>query len=576
MKNTGGSAATLPRRVLIIGLDAATLNLVQPWVEQGLLPNIESFFSHGAVGPMRSVATQCSAAAWSSMVTGVNPGKHGLYWFTLDKPGTYEQSYVNASYQHGETLWRRLSDAGMCVGAINVPISYPAEEVNGFVIAGIDTPGVHATGFTYPQDLAAALRAEVGEYTIEPGIPSWFKVGKVDAAVETLHTTIAQRAAYTRHLMETTPWDFLMVVFRSTDPAQHFFWKYMSPQGFQVDAEDVRRYSSVILDVYRQIDTIIDELVELAGGETAVLLVSDHGGIASDRRNGVLPYWLEHLGFMRRSSQKAGLGQRIRGAASHALRSLYKQLDRRATRPLKLLLATRFCGLRRRVEATLWYRGVDWSQTVAYCDGKRSDIWVNLSGRQPQGVVEPGAEYEQVRDKVIRALTTPRDPETGEPFAWAVHRREEIYHGPFVERSPDLIVAWNRDADIGRLELGDLTGADVRSRMESENLMKSLISGAHDRDGLVAIKGPGILPGAHIHEAHLLDVAPTVLYLLGQPIPAEMDGRVLCDAIAPQTLAKHPMDVQSEGKDLPATGVGYSEEEARIIGERLRGLGYVD
>ena len=576
MRKVKGSASALPRRVLIIGLDAATLNLVQPWVEQGLLPNMESFFAHGAVGPMRSVVTQCSAAAWSSMVTGVNPGKHGLYWFTLDKPGTYEQTYINASYRHGRTLWRRLSDAGMCVGAINVPISYPAEEVNGFVIAGIDAPGVHATGFTYPQDLAAALRARVGEYTIEPGIPSWFKVGKVDAAVEMLHTTIAQRYAYTRHLMETTPWDFLMVVFRATDPAQHFFWKYMSPQGFQVNAEDVGRYSRVILEVYRQIDTIIGELVELAGSEATVLLVSDHGGIACDKRNGVLPYWLEHLGFMRRSSPMPGLGQRLRGTVSQVLRSAYKQLDRRATRPLKLLLATRFRGLRRRAEASLWYRGMDWSRTVAYCDGKRSDIWVNLRGRQPQGVVEPGAEYERVRDEVIHALVSPRDPETGEPFAWAVHRREEIYHGPYVERSPDLVVAWNRDTDIGRLELGGLTGADVRRRVESEDLMISLISGAHDRDGLVALKGPGIMTGARIRGAHLLDVAPTVLYLLGQPVPAEMDGQVLRDAIAPHTLAKHPIRLQAEGEGPSGSDVGYSEEEARTVGERLRGLGYVD
>ena len=121
-----------------------------------------------------------------------------------------------------------------------------------------------------------------------------------------------------------------------------------------------------------------------------------------------------------------------------------------------------------------------------------------------------------------------------------------------------------------------MTGADVRPEVESRDLMLSLISGAHDRDGLVAMRGPGIVPGVRIQGANLVDIAPTALYLLGQPIPAEMDGKVLRGAIAQQILVKHAIRMVSEEEGPSRTDAGYSKEEERIVGERLRGLGYVD
>ncbi len=576
MNEGKGAAATPPRRVLIIGMDGATLDLVQPWVAQGLLPNMARFFAEGAVGPMRSVPTQNSAAAWSSMVTGCNPGKHGLYWFTMDKPGTYEQVYINASYRSGRSVFRLLSDAGKAVGAINVPISYPAEEINGFMIAGIDAPGVDAPGFTHPSDLYKELQQSVGEYTIEPGIPSLFKAGRIDEAVQKLHAAIAQRHAYTRYLMETRPWDFLMVVFRSTDPAHHFFWKYMRPEGFEVSPTDIQRYSGVILDVYRQLDDIIADLVTLAGEHTTVFLVSDHGATAADGRRGVMPYWLEYLGLMRRRVPSSSRG-RLRRFVGEAVGIAYRQLDKRLGHDLKVRLAARFPHQRRRAEARMRYDRVDWSRTRAYSDGRRPDILINLRGRQPQGIVEPGAEYEALRDEIILALTTPRDPETGEPYVQAVYRREDVYSGPCVERAPDLVIEWNRNSNINNLTLGTRRVADLRRDMIRRNPQRAVLSGAHDLYGLLAVKGPGVVPGASIKGASLMDVAPTVLCLLGQPIPGEMDGRVLRDVVAPDLLPRDPVDVLSDGEESSPPGSGrYTEEDTQIIGERLRGLGYVD
>jgi predicted AlkP superfamily phosphohydrolase/phosphomutase len=567
--------AALPRRILIIGLDGATLDLVQPWVEQGHLPHLARFFAEGAVGPMRSVPTQNSAAAWSSMVTGCNPGKHGIYWFTMDKPGSYDQVYINASHRAGRTMFRLLSDGGKSVGAVNVPISYPAEEINGFMIAGMDAPGVDAASFTHPPQLYTELHATLGDYTIEPDIPTLFKTGRIDDAVRSLHDTISQRHAYVRYLMETRPWDLLMAVFRSTDPAHHFFWKYLRPEGFKVPRSDIQRYSGVILDVYRQLDDIIADLMSVAGDQTTVFLASDHGATAADGRRGVMPYWLEHLGFMRRLAPSGSQAQ-LRRLVGEAVGGAYRQLDKRLGRDLKLRLAARFPYLRRHAEARVRYHQVDWSHTRAYNDGRRPDILINLRGRQPLGIVEPGAEYDALRDEIIRALTEPRDPQTGEPYVDAVYRREEVYSGPYVERAPDLVIDWNRNSNINNLILGTRRIADLQRDMIRRNPQRAVLSGAHDLYGLIAVKGPGIMPGARIEGASLVDVAPTVLYLLGQALPAEMDGHVLRGIIHPDVLESYPVHIVTEGEDSAHPGSDYNDEEARVLGERLRGLGYVE
>ena len=128
------------RKVICIGLDGATFDLIRPWLSKGKLPNIGRIIKDGVWGELESVIPPVSAPAWTSFMTGKNPGKHGIFGFKKEKQGTYEELFVNRKLIKSETLWKCLSDVGKKVIVINVPLTYPPEEINGYLMSGMDTP----------------------------------------------------------------------------------------------------------------------------------------------------------------------------------------------------------------------------------------------------------------------------------------------------------------------------------------------------------------------------------------------------------------------------------------------------
>ena len=566
-----------PRRVLVIGIDAATMDLIRPWAETGRLPTFARLFREGASGLLRSVPNRNSAAAWTSIMTGKNPGKHGIFFFTENVEESLDYRYVNGSFRDGATLWRLLGDAGLRVGVMNVPMTYPADEVNGFLIGGMDAPSVDDARLTYPPDLYRELRANVGEYTIEVGLGSYVKAGKLDEGVRALQQTTERRLAAARYLMATRPWDFFMVVFRNADPAQHYFWKYMEPQWFQVDRRDVERYGSVIPDVYRQIDAAIGELIELAGEDTIVMLVSDHGGCPNTAKATALPGWLEAMGMLRyEQAAQASPGERLRRLGWNVLAQAYRQVDKRFSREFKKRLSHRFPSLRTKTEAHAVYSRIDWSVTKAYGDGRQPEIWINLRGRQPYGIVEPGEEYEQVCAAITEKLYAARDSDSGRPLVKRVYRRDEVYHGKHAERSADLVIEWEKNAVTDRAHFGDGT-AVLAERNHSHYLLERPYSGVHDPMGIFFLRGDPVRAGATVEGATVMDIAPTVLYLMGQPVPDDMDGRILSEALEESYVAdRAPTTTEAPVGEPVASATGYSEKDEAIIGDRLRGLGYID
>lgn len=566
-------------RVLMIGLDSATLDLIDPLVKAGELPNFERLMREGAWGQLESVPNMNSAPAWSSIVTGKNPGKHGVFWFVEDDPQRYTFQYINASFRTAEPIWCHLSRANRQVGVMNVPISYPAEHVRGFLIAGLDAPSTHAAGFCHPPDLVARLRRKLGEYVTEPGVPSLMKAGKTDEAVRMLRWTITQRLGYARHLMTEEPWDFFFVVFTALDSAQHFFWKYMQPDHFQVPPEEQDAYGQVIPDVYRMLDAAIGELVGLAGPDAFVIVLSDHGMGSTDGRNKLLPYWLESLGLLTlkdEQSKPSSLLRRGRETTMGLLADLYRGADRRLNRDVKMWLAKRFPKLRRATEAHLQVGRIVWPRTTAYANGKRSEIWINLKGRQRQGIVEPGREYEDLCAFIAEQLSGARDPLSGEPYVERVYRREEVYDGPWVDRSPDLIVRWHPGGRIDNFRFGGRTGAEIKDVVKYLDPIFELGSGHHTPYGIMLLHGRGIQAGVRIEGAQVYDVSPTLLYLMGLPIPADMDGRVLAEAIESRFLATRPVERVDAAPMETGGRTGYTSAEEEIVSERLRNLGYVE
>jgi predicted AlkP superfamily phosphohydrolase/phosphomutase len=236
--------------------------------------------------------------------------------------------------------------------------------------------------------------------------------------------------------------------------------------------------------------------------------------------------------------------------------------------------------LRDKLRSYLTTATIDWSRTKAFSLGIDStNIFINVKGRFPQGVVADGGEYEELRDELVERLGGIFDPATGERVVERVYRREELYHGDCLDKAPDLLVTWkdfeyNTRREYGR-EGGELFGSSLEYSDASgySSLQKS---GTHHVNGVFIAKGPEIQRLASLKGARIIDLAPTILYLLGEKIPDDMDGTVLETLFTDDFLSSHPIRSGSSEVQQQTKPLSYSEQEEKYIRNKLQGLGYID
>jgi predicted AlkP superfamily phosphohydrolase/phosphomutase len=522
---------------MLIGWDGATWDLVRPWVDQGLLPNLARLMRQGSHGPLRSALPPWSFQAWASFLTGKNPGQHGIYDFFRTPPGTYDLEFVNADHRRGgATFWGHLSDAGRKVIAISIPGTFPPDPVNGVMISGFDFPGegpgsaVDARGM-YPSALHAELTRNVGPHPIDAAILGDFKQGRYTAALAKILTTVRQQAATAKYLATHRPWDCFMMVFGEADGVSHYFWQFCDPQSpYFIDHPDGLRDS--MLQVYQEIDRQTGELVALAPPGTNVFVLSDHGaGGVSDTV--LFPnWWLHEKGFLHFRGRGTHLVSRAREVLKHwgiaALPSWFQ----------RLLYRSAFKSLGR-FEARNRYGIIDWARTTAYFDENPyyPVVRVNTIGIRPRGIVQPGRQYEAIRDRLIRELEAWKHPESGEPLVERAFRREEVYHGECLDEAADVIPKW-------ALHNGYNLGFRLSSKAPMNHWFAKIDArdphgpfyprkfSSHRDDGILIADGPDLRAGAPVGGARIIDLAPTILTLLGVPLPDDLDGRPLGQLLA--------------------------------------------
>lgn len=550
------------KKIMIIGLDGVPLDIIQRWAQGGHLPTLRRLMDGGAVGQLRSTIPPTSGPSWSSFVTGMNPGKTGIYDFLYRKDGTYNFPPVNASQRGGTTIWRYLSDAGRRVGVLNLPMSYPVEQVNGFMVSGWMTPYA-ATDFIHPPELAAELEEQVGDYRIYP--TETFTESRQDSFLQASYDLLDMRTRTAVHLARTKPWDLFMTVFFDTDRLLHQLWHYMEPEHpWRTDAED-REW--IVRDYFTQVDTSIGRLLEYADEDTLVIILSDHG---MGRANNfiVLNNWLLDTGLLRLKRDPWTHFKRFMFRRGFTLRNVHQVADRLGLARQAEYVAGYFVDHLLKI-AFLSFLDVDWSQSKAYSFGRHlGSIYINVKGREPEGIVEPGAEYEAVCDEIERLAYEFRDPRTGKKLIGQVHRRGEIYAGPHLEHAPDLILRPREPSDIffGLADFGHRETVSTVYRY----------SGMHRDYGMLIMNGPGVRQGGAIEGAAIQDIAPTVMHTMGLAVPADMDGRVVDGAFADEYMAAHPIRIgDAADSDSDVSWTGYTEEGEKEIMERLEGLGYM-
>jgi predicted AlkP superfamily phosphohydrolase/phosphomutase len=443
------------------------------------------------------------------------------------------------------------------------------------MVSGMDAPGVAGLvdrSATYPPELCEDINRHIGDYPMGPNLFAYTDPAQmVDAAVRTME----KKAAAARYLYAKEDWDFFMFVLGETDAASHRFWRFCDPASPLREAAPLDvKVSQSLLTIYQKADEVIGEFLHLASQDTTVMVMSDHGNGGNSDKAVYLNRWLESEGLLRFKKLNGFVKAGIEGAKQYGLRVLPPNVKRAIYRLTKIPDM---------VESWARFAAIDWTQTQAYSEETPyyPSIWINLKGREPMGLVDP-QDYEQVRDRLITQLAAWRNPQSGKKMIRRVHRREELYAGPHVEKAPDLTLEWELDNGYSYL-FRPSTG---RRRPPVHKLdaheRRRVKSGDHRDEGIFLAIGPHFTAASEIQEAGILDLAPTILYLLGLAIPPEMDGKVLTQLFPDAYRTTHPI---CYGNGLNGTGLdvgvvepqrAYSAAEEEAIRARLQGLGYIE
>jgi predicted AlkP superfamily phosphohydrolase/phosphomutase len=566
------SGSDAPNKVLVLGLDGATFDLIKPWAAAGYLPTLKRLMEEGAHGSLRSTTPPMTGPAWTSFATGVNPGKHRLYdWIARDE-GRYTFSPVTALDMEAPTIYTLLSEAGRRVCALNVPMTYPPTPVNGVMVSGLPAPSTKVQ-ITYPANLYNEILENVGDYILYPDPGQAYSEAGVDAFLARLYRTTDLRIQTLDYLRSREAWDFAMVVFNGTDTISHAMWKYMDKTHPLHDPAAALKYGNAIRDYYAYLDGKLARYVDELPDDTTLVVMSDHG-FGPFHKFIHVNNWLLQEKFM---ATNRGL-----------LTGLKHTMFRQGFSPMNVydtLMRFGLGALKREVvrgqgqgllkALFLSFEDIDWSRTQAYSLGNVGQVYLNVVGREPQGCVQPGAEYERVREEIITKLQTLRDPETGELVVESIYRREELYAGDYLEKAPDIVFLPRR------LEYFGFGEYEFGSHKIIESMRRG-ISGTHRMNGIFMAYGAAIQPGTVVENASLYDLAPTILRLMDEPVAEHMDGRVLQEVLTPDVAAavaqRRAARSQSNGKN--SGGKGYapeamSAEDKKALADRLRSLGYV-
>ena len=459
-------------------------------------------------------------------------------------------------------LWEILSEAGYSVGVLNVPITYPPRKVNGYMVPGLLSPDQGKTVF--PPDLLKPYEAELGKYRLTPNVQ--YKAGNEDEFIADLHDLIATQLRYALRLMKDQPTDVLMLHFLATDNGSHALWRFMDQTHPRHDPALAAKYGDALLEVYQHLDRAVADVLNFAQGSEPsqrlnTIIMSDHGFGPLHRTINLNILFIEK-GLMH---LKPKFFTQLRWWAFRnglTPATAYKILSKLGLQNVTAKVSRK--ARNEMVGKFLSFEDVDWSKTTAYSMGHVGQIYLNLQGREPQGIITPD-RYAAARQQVIDALNTLIDPATGKPLVDRIVPREEAAHGPYADQGADLHLILDGYKTIA-FPLFATEGRVLTPQIRGD-------SGCHRLHGVFIGNGAAFVNGATVPNARIIDLAPTILHLLNVPVPEDMDGRVLTDALTPELRGKATQ--VGAAATTSTAQVDFTDEEQAEVEERLRALGYL-
>lgn len=530
----------------IFGLDGADPELVNKWIDQGDLPNLKKIRDSGLSGKLKSTFPPITGPAWTTFQTGVNPGKHGVFnWLDLRK--TYSGKAISRNSIKTTTIWNLISKAGGKVGLVSLPLTYPPEPVNGFIVPGFLAPEWEPNK-SYPDQVTKDLSENFPEFNF---MPPYFKSTSTPKKwVEKLKRTVKVRGKAARFLYKHYLQDneaIFMVHFYSTDVVQHKLW------GFKESGWNP------ILEVFKEVDKQIGKLMELSSEKSTKIAMSDHGFGPVDTMFNV-NNWLHEKGFLKFKSNASSYLKKKLFDFGFTQEKLKPLGDRLFSFAKKLNFIENFTTdpLTDNKLKTLFlsHKNVDWQSTKAYSRSDIGHIRINQKEREPQGVVDKKS-YKRIRKELISNLENVKLPGTDKKLLSWVKPKEDVYKGPFLKHAPNILFNPLPNKATGY-------GAVMFTSPNTFEVNSSFDPGHHRQNGILIASGPTVTTGKE--DAEIKDIAPTILNLAGYPIPEQLDGTII-EKIAPgKPKYFQPKNFYKREKQI---------NESNGTREKLENLGYL-
>jgi len=520
------------QKVVVIGLDGGTLDLMKNWIEKDELPTFKKIIKNGVHGKLRSTTPYYSAPAWVSISTGCNPGKHGIYDFF--RTDFYKKKIINSKLRKVDAIWNILTKSNKKSIVANVPGTYPPDKVNGIMITGLLTPS-YDSDFTYPKDIKKRLlENDLGKYELErvavddlpKNLTARYAPEKLADQINQISTS---HANVTMNLMKKYEWDFTMMVFRGTDDIQHLLWNR----------------KDLILSCYKKADRYIGEMIE-KNPNAQFIIVSDHGfGLA------------EKYVYINNALYNAGYIKTISDPTKNLntiINMIFEKISRFIFHFIPIQKIVRTPIGRKLILSSVSGSNIDFSKTTGFYFSVCSrGIRITLKDKYKNGNVKR-KDYEKVRKELINFLSNLKDPETNKKIIKNIYTYEEIY-GKNAQNDPlDIIFDLKEEysaqellqppKDVLKREKGKLT---VFSKPGFYDWI-----GDHRPYGILFMYGNNIKKGKRI-DANVVDIVPTVLASMNVSIPNNIDGNVLKDAFIKEPIIKKTEISDEKNKELSSS-----------------------
>jgi predicted AlkP superfamily phosphohydrolase/phosphomutase len=498
--------------LVIIGIDAGDPELLEQWTADGTLPNLGEIMARGCWGRTTGTDLMFEHGAWMGIVTGVSRREHGYHHYRQLKQGTYELELTCGEDLGVRPFWAALQGAETRIAVVDVPETVPVPDLPGVQVHNYAVHNPQAPPVTCPSELLDEIIDHFGPSIV---VAEQYESNlSTDLAIhQKLVERVAKKGALCRHLHKKDNFDLFFAVFSEAHTGGHQFWKYRpEAQGLQKAAAP-NPLMHAVQDFYQAVDREIGELLKLVPADANVFVISSVGMLDCYPMGGLIADFCAKLGYTaaavpgKEALTPLGLARQLFPESWRV--AVSKRLLSREAR--ESLLSDQFRG------------SADWSRTRAFASPSTfmGFLWVNLRGRQPQGIVEPGDEYARLLQDLTADLQQLIDPQSGEPAVRRVWHSCEVFAAdPLQLILPDLLVEWVPQPYF----IETLSHPRAALRQKKPEFFRGT---DHKRYGFIAAAGPAVSGRQYIGEVEVLDLSPTFLHLLGSPPPAAMKGRLI-------------------------------------------------